>query len=123
MATFKPDDTVTIEFDRARKSISVTPEHALIFFEAPLAWRIRGLESMHHVEIDFSLYGSVKGPFRWPSGDPGSNPVRGRFVQRGDGEINSAPSDKVGYWKYTVIVRDDRNKDLASIDPGVMIKK
>jgi hypothetical protein len=101
------------------------PEFAVIRKLQPLRFAVEGLPAGMHVEIDFEIYDSdrgpsVKGPF--PRRDHPANPVRGRYVlDRNTPGIGTANSDVAGYFKYHIVLREG-TRDVFALDPGVVVK-
>lgn len=118
------DTRVTITFKDG--SLLVDLPDALLAPEGSLEWIVEIGEG-RELEIDFATYQGKKGPFSWKS-PTARNPVRGRYTTKGGNDsvvtIPSNRADSFGYWKYDVVLRETRTgNDLATLDPGVLIKK
>ena len=112
------DRTVTISVDG--RSIRVEPMYALVALKDPLEWKAGALPAGAELEIDFISGDGVVGPFPLKAGK--QNPRRGRYVlSKGESHV-TAPAERVGYWKYQVILRLPDGTE-TSIDPGVIIKE
>jgi hypothetical protein len=121
------DKEVTVAVDGT--SIRVKSNDALIHVGRPIRWVARGLRDGATLEIDFEVYYShhksehyVKGPFPRREKYP-PNPYRGRFVlDEKNTAVDSADADEPGYFKYHVVLRDRGGRDLAALDPGIIVK-
>lgn len=112
------DRTVSISADG--RSIRVDPMYALVALKDPLEWKAGALPAGAELEIDFVSGDGVVGPFPLKAGK--QNPRRGRYVLAPGQSHVTAPADRVGYWKYQVILRLPDGTE-TSIDPGVIIKE
>ena len=121
MPTVSIDRQVSVTLSKGK--LLVDPEDALIHLGDGISWDVSGLRELDTIEIDFHIYNDRKGPFPRSAKHIDANPVRGRYIRQGRGRIDAAPSDRSGYWKYSIVVRDSENMDIAIVDPGVMIKK
>ena len=124
-----PQDKEVVITVSADNQLTARSQDALIHLGRPLAFAARGLRDGQSLEIDFEVYRSqykgneryVKGPFTWRQHP--ANPVRGRFLLNEKNlRVETGPSDTPGYFKYHVVLRDANNKDLAALDPGVVVK-
>jgi hypothetical protein len=124
-----PQDTEVVITIGANNQLTAHSQDALIHIGRPLAFSVKGLREGQSLEIDFEVYHSyyhgeekrVKGPFEWRQHP--ANPVRGRFVlNEKTASVDTGKSDTPGYFKYHVVLRDRSNKDLAALDPGVVVK-
>jgi hypothetical protein len=113
--------TVTIGFNARAGTLSANPPVALVKAGAPLAFRLPVLAVGYSLEIDFAVANGKKGPFPRHPGDP-SNPVRGRWISAGH-RLMSLPSDAAGVFEYSIVIRNARFRDLAALDPMVVVKK
>ena len=107
----------------SKGKLLVDPEDALILLGDGISWEVSGLREIDTIEIDFHIYDDWKGPFPRSAKLLKAHSVRGRYTLQGPGKIEAAPSDRSGYWKYSIVVRDPESRDIAIVDPGVMIKK
>jgi hypothetical protein len=124
-----PQDREVVITIAANNQLTARSQDAVIHVGRPLVFSVRGLREGHSLEIDFEVYHSkykneekdVKGPFEWRRHP--ANPVRGRFLLSDKNtRVETGNSDTPGYFKYHVVLRDANNKDLALLDPGVVVK-
>jgi hypothetical protein len=117
------------------RQLEVTPQVALLVISkgaAPpsLKWEV-DIPRDHTLEINFVVDYEGDTPQAKRNGQPkrgpfarAQNEVRGRYLTRGPGVLDSGGVD-VGlesYWKYEVTVRTPTGQEIVQ-DPGVIIKE
>jgi len=128
---------VVVQEGGGDQCLAVTPILAMINLGDSLVFSFQGIPnpSGHEIEIDFLpergiVPGSptvafVRGPFPYDRTNP-KNPHRGRFLGKDDGkDTPTTNSSHLGYWKYQVVLRDDKGDDLKNctpLDPGLIVK-
>jgi hypothetical protein len=112
--------TITVAYS-AGSGLTVDPPLAFLLINDPIEWSVASIPSGDSLEIDFSVIGSLKGPFPRNAKDP-DNPVRGRWMVRKARKFVTLPADHPGLFKYSLVVRAG-GKDVAVLDPMIVIKK
>jgi hypothetical protein len=115
----KTDPAVTITVSGRQLSVDIDP--ALVKKDFTLIWKVTGLEKGHKVEIDIVSDGNAVGPFPRRAEEP-RNPTRGRYVFTSSEQLETTRAERVGTWKYQVILRGPNEEDLDSLDPVIVVK-
>jgi hypothetical protein len=118
------DRTVVITVAREKgpdgkeyEKLSAKPRFAIIRKGRPLTFKVDGLRQGMHIEIDFEVYEATKGPF-----PPTKDSFRGRYLlDNRKPEVTTDNSNKAGYFKYHVVLREG-TRDVFALDPGVVVK-
>jgi hypothetical protein len=110
------DRQVVLTVDVRAKMVSAEPKVFLQRLGGGVDFVAKGLSEGYTLEIDFKTQDGTRGPFS------GGTP-RGRYTLSAKAPSGpSGASDRDGYWKYEVVLRDASGKDVAAIDPGGVFK-
>lgn len=116
--SFPLDAQVVFDVDVAARTVSVEPMVFLQRLGGGVDFVAHGLVGGYTLEIDFKTQDGARGPF-----SRGAALARGRYtLDTRTPSLSSGASDRKGFWKYEVVLRDERGDDVVAIDPGGVLK-
>jgi hypothetical protein len=123
---YDPFVTLTVSKDATTGAFTVkaVPYVAVRPPGSNVKWNIVQQPVGYSIEIEFAATNGLKGPF--PKTTEKDNPALGRYTNKvtAKNTIETAPSKPLAdtSWKYTVVLRDASDNDVALLDPIVIFK-